>query len=100
MAARRSFGGTVTAQTSFGTLVLISSFSLLKAWWAVRQARVDRHRVWMVRAWGYICSVSIVLLETCAERKGVSGLMWVGPHVEDTHGCVLVCDCLLRSSSL
>jgi uncharacterized membrane protein len=58
MATRRSFGGTVTAQTSFGILVVISSISLWKAWVAIREGRVDRHRVWMLRAWSYICSVS------------------------------------------
>lgn len=58
MATRRSFGGTVTAQTSFGMLVVISSISLWKAWVAIREGRVDRHRVWMLRAWSYICSVS------------------------------------------
>jgi uncharacterized membrane protein len=59
MATHRSFGGTIVAQTSFGTLVVISSFSLWKAWCAIRDGRVDRHRIWMLRAWGYICSVSI-----------------------------------------
>jgi hypothetical protein len=58
MATHRSFGGTIIAQTSFGTLVAISSFSLWKAWWAIREGRVDRHRIWMLRAWSYICSVS------------------------------------------
>jgi uncharacterized membrane protein len=58
MATRHSFGGTITAQTSFGTLVVISSFSLFKAWVSIRAGSVHRHRVWMLRAWSYICSVS------------------------------------------
>ncbi|KAN0093962.1 hypothetical protein V8E51_017146 [Hyaloscypha variabilis] len=57
VATRHSFGGTITAQTSFGTLVVISSFSLFKAWGSIRAGRVHRHRVWMLRAWSYICSV-------------------------------------------
>lgn len=58
MATRRSFGGTITAQVSFGTMVVISSFSMWKAWRAIREGRVNRHRVWMLRTWSYICSVS------------------------------------------
>ena len=58
IATRRSFGGTIMAQTSFGTLVVISSFSLFKAWGSIREGKVDRHRVWMLRAWSYIGSVS------------------------------------------
>jgi hypothetical protein len=58
IATRHSFGGTLTAQVSFATLVVISSFSLWKAWKAIREGRIDRHRVWMLRAWSYICSVS------------------------------------------
>ncbi|KAE9368522.1 hypothetical protein N431DRAFT_547495 [Stipitochalara longipes BDJ] len=57
IATRRSFGGTIAAQTSFGMLVIISSFSIFKAWVAIRERKVDRHRVWMLRAWSYICSV-------------------------------------------
>ena len=59
MATRRSFGGTMTAQVSFGTLVVLSSFSIWRAWKAIRVGKVESHRAWMLRAWCYICSVSI-----------------------------------------
>jgi hypothetical protein len=102
MATRHSFGGTIIAQTSFGTLLVISSFALFKAWVSIRAGRVHRHRVWMLRAWSYICSVSNRLggprqrKMKRRERK----LMSIGPHVEVTDGCLLVLACLYLPGSL
>jgi hypothetical protein len=88
MATRRSFGGTLTAQVSFGTLVVISSFSLWKAWMGIRERRIDRHRVWMLRAWSYVCSVSTIISEEFQRKR--KALMRKGLDAPDTHGHVFL----------
>jgi hypothetical protein len=83
---KRSFGGTLTAQLSFGTLVAISTFSIYKAWTSIRELEIDRHRVWVLRAWSYVCSVRpLPVLTSVVERL----IEYSGPHTPDPNGSLL-----------
>ncbi|KDN41033.1 hypothetical protein RSAG8_07739, partial [Rhizoctonia solani AG-8 WAC10335] len=54
---RVSFGGDLATQTAtfaLGTMVL---YSVIAGWKAIRQRKIEEHRIWMVRAWAYQMSI-------------------------------------------
>ncbi|EUC54554.1 membrane transporter, putative [Rhizoctonia solani AG-3 Rhs1AP] len=54
---RVSFGGdlgTQTATFALGTMVL---YSIIAGWKAIRDRKIEEHRIWMVRAWSYQMSI-------------------------------------------
>jgi uncharacterized membrane protein YozB (DUF420 family) len=35
----------------------LSTFSMFKAWISIRRGSIDEHRAWVLRTWGYACTV-------------------------------------------
>jgi hypothetical protein len=70
--ARCSYGGDPPMQLAFYTLALIVSSSLIFGISSIRNAGVDAHRRWMLRAWAY-ASVTITLKTTLFLSVAVIG---------------------------
>lgn len=52
--ARRSMGGGIDTQSMVGLLAIIFSWSLYKGVVCARHHQIEKHRVWMLRAWVYV----------------------------------------------
>src|SRR5450432_3690246 len=57
--ARHAFGGTIATQTGVISLAIQTTFTLTKGVIAIRNLRIDEHRMWMIRTWGVAASVRL-----------------------------------------
>lgn len=55
--ADRSFGGTMSTRGAVGALFIASTTAFWKAWRGIRSGRIDQHRAWMLRAWGWMGAI-------------------------------------------
>ncbi|KAG8739161.1 hypothetical protein FRC10_006084 [Ceratobasidium sp. 414] len=55
--ARVSFGGDLSIRSAVYALALMTLWSTVKSWTAIRRLRVDEHRAWIIRSWSYQMSV-------------------------------------------
>ena len=62
--ARVSFGGDLSIQSGIYVLGLMTLYSMIASWRAIRQLRIDEHREWIIRAWGYQMSIVTMRLIT------------------------------------
>jgi hypothetical protein len=54
MIARHAVGGTVETQAAVGFLAILTTGSLVLAWYNIKKLQIDQHRAWMLRAWFYV----------------------------------------------
>ncbi|KAH7322105.1 hypothetical protein B0J17DRAFT_293110 [Rhizoctonia solani] len=54
---RVSFGGDLSTQTATFALGTMTLYSIVAGWKAIRQRKIEEHRIWMVRAWAYQMSI-------------------------------------------
>jgi uncharacterized membrane protein YozB (DUF420 family) len=52
-----SFGGDPSIQLGVYVLGLMTMWSVIAGWRAIRRLRIDEHRVWLIRAWAYQMSI-------------------------------------------
>jgi uncharacterized membrane protein len=52
-----TFGGDPSIQFSVYALGLMTIWSVIAGWRAIRQLRIDEHRIWFIRAWAYQFSI-------------------------------------------
>lgn len=50
-------GARISTQTAEAFLVIITTVSVVLAWWNIRRKRVDQHRAWMLRTWFYMGTI-------------------------------------------
>ncbi|KAG9104538.1 hypothetical protein FRC07_009783, partial [Ceratobasidium sp. 392] len=55
--ARVSFGGDLSIQSGAYVLALMTLWSTVKSWLAIRRLEIDEHRKWIIRSWSYQMSV-------------------------------------------
>lgn len=55
--ARVTFGGDLSIQSALYVLGLMTLWSTIASWRAIRCLQIDEHRKWVIRAWGYQASV-------------------------------------------
>ncbi|KAG8702439.1 hypothetical protein FRC09_004730 [Ceratobasidium sp. 395] len=55
--AHVSFGGDLSIQSGGYALALMTLWSTVKSWTAIRRLQVDKHREWIIRSWSYQMSV-------------------------------------------
>lgn len=70
--AHVSFGGDLTTRAGvyvFGGMVL---WATVASWRAIRQLRIDEHRAWLIRAWGYQMSNATMRLVMVAAMIAMS----------------------------
>ncbi|KAG8761310.1 hypothetical protein FRC11_014118 [Ceratobasidium sp. 423] len=54
---RASFGGDLSIQTGTFALGVMTLYSVISGWKAIRQHKIEEHRIWMVRTWAYQMSI-------------------------------------------
>lgn len=54
MIARKAFGGIVATQALVGTLFILTTGSLVMAYYNIKRLQIDQHRAWMLRTWFYV----------------------------------------------
>ncbi|KAG9104539.1 hypothetical protein FRC07_009784, partial [Ceratobasidium sp. 392] len=54
---RVSFGGDFSIQSGVYALALMTLWSMMKSWTAIRRLDIDEHRKWIIRSWSYQMSV-------------------------------------------
>lgn len=54
---RVSFGGDLSTQTATFALGTMTLYSIVAGWRAIRQRKIEEHRIWMVRVWAYQMSI-------------------------------------------
>ncbi|KAF8606936.1 hypothetical protein BDV93DRAFT_505811 [Ceratobasidium sp. AG-I] len=58
--AHVSFGGDLTVRTGTYVLGIMTLWSTVASWKAIRRLQIDEHRAWLIRAWGYqMCIVTM-----------------------------------------
>ena len=57
MIVRRAFGGTLETQAGVGVLAIITTVSILLAWYNIKRLQIDQHRAWMLRAMFYLGTI-------------------------------------------
>ncbi|PGH14050.1 hypothetical protein AJ79_03320 [Helicocarpus griseus UAMH5409] len=57
MITRHAFGGGLPTQVSIGLLILISTISIVIAYYNIRRLQIDQHRAWMLRTMFYMGSI-------------------------------------------
>ncbi|KAJ8058368.1 hypothetical protein OCU04_012560 [Sclerotinia nivalis] len=55
--AHVSFGGTIETRIWIYTLGIMEFFALSKSWIAIRRKKIEEHRVWAIRTWGWAGSI-------------------------------------------
>lgn len=63
MIARIAFGGTFSTQVGVGFLVIATTVSVFFAWLNIKRLQIDQHRKWMLRAWFYVRTPSLLPLD-------------------------------------
>jgi uncharacterized membrane protein len=91
-----AFGGHWTTVLGSAFLGPVFAYSNFKAWTSIKANRLDQHRVWMLRGWGYVGSIitmrvllGIAMMATAALRKSRS------PFVETYAKAAISCEQLL-----
>ncbi|KAI1360585.1 hypothetical protein F5Y08DRAFT_45046 [Xylaria arbuscula] len=54
---RHTFGGSLTAQSASGMLLILFVGAQVMAWTSIRQKKVRDHELWMLRSWVYASSI-------------------------------------------
>ena len=57
MICRRAFGGSLETQAGVGVLVIISTTSMMLAWYNIKRLQIDQHRKWILRAMFYLGTI-------------------------------------------
>ncbi|KAL6722245.1 hypothetical protein ACLMJK_001352 [Lecanora helva] len=57
MLAKHSFGGEFETQTWTGFLVIITTVSVILAYYNIKRLQIEQHRAWMLRTWFYAASI-------------------------------------------
>lgn len=57
MIARNAFGGGLEIQGAVGLLAIITSISMLMAYYNVKRLQIDQHRAWMLRGMFYLATI-------------------------------------------
>ncbi|APA06247.1 hypothetical protein SS1G_01261 [Sclerotinia sclerotiorum 1980 UF-70] len=52
-----SFGGTLETRIWIYTLGVLEYFALFKSWIAIRRKKIEEHRIWAIRTWGWAGSI-------------------------------------------
>ncbi|KAG8687406.1 hypothetical protein FRC09_013508 [Ceratobasidium sp. 395] len=55
--AHVSFGGDLATRSAIYSLGVMTLWSVVKSWTAIRRLQIDEHRSWVIRAWSYQASV-------------------------------------------
>jgi hypothetical protein len=54
-----AFGGNIDIRVFTLILLAASTFSVFRSWKGIRDLRIDIHRAWTIRCWGFVGSVSL-----------------------------------------
>ncbi|KAL8870836.1 MAG: hypothetical protein Q9174_003210 [Haloplaca sp. 1 TL-2023] len=57
MIARRAFGGSLATQGGVGVLAIVTTTSIVLAYYNIKRLQVDQHRAWMLRAMLYMGTI-------------------------------------------
>lgn len=74
MIARRAFGGGLDTQSGVCLLAIITTISVLMAYYNIRKLQIDQHRAWMLRTMFYMGSIITVRLILGAGAAIISSL--------------------------
>lgn len=80
--ARRSMGGGIDTQSMVGLLAIIFSWSLYKGVVCARHHQIEKHRVWMLRAWVYagaIVTMRVIIIISAIVLSLVGGYYYATP---------------------
>lgn len=58
MFLRNAFGGGIETQTGIGLLSIMFIGSMMLAFINIKKLQIEQHRVWMLRAWFYVCAAN------------------------------------------
>lgn len=82
MIARRAFGGTLDTQVVVGVLVILTTASVMMAYYNIKHLQVEQHRAWILRSmfyFGVIITARIIMVITAQLISRSGGYYTVMP---------------------